>query len=172
MERFVEKANKTPENLLERLRLETNPVDQVGRFFPSKTSLPIDISTPVIRGFRNDTKNPNSNDQIKNPKEMNPILDPVLLTSLLANRVDISSLPKFGANSDEDIVEFLTKLDLSLSFYQLNDQQKARVVPLLLKKRAYTFFLTLNKNSKEDYKKLSACLKSEFDAPELKYRKR
>lgn len=172
LERFVEKTNKNHENLLERLRLETNDPVNRGEPFSSKTPFPIDISTPAIRGLRSDIQKPNPNNTMKIVKESNPMSDTVLLTSLLANRVDIASLPKFGAQSDEDIVEFLTKLDLSLSFYQLNDQQKARVIPLLLKNRAYTFFLTLTNNSKEDYKKLSDCLRKEFDAPELKYRKR
>ena len=44
--------------------------------------------------------------------------------------------------------------------------------PLLLKGRAYTFFLTRPQATKTDYQLLTTALQTEFDAPEIQYHKR
>eukprot|EP00111_Clytia_hemisphaerica_P019036 TCONS_00056267-protein len=171
---FVYKISKTRDNLEERILLESSdPVTHMGGLFFSKTPLPVDCSTPLFRRTRLESKGKEDQKaQVEEPKRMDSVLDSVSVAALLANKVDISSLPKFGENPSDDVVEFITKLDISLSFYQLDDKQKARVVPLLLMKRAYTFYFTLPSIVKDNYKELTKSLRKEFDAPELKYRKR
>ena len=103
---------------------------------------------------------------------MNISLDKSQIKTLRASNVDLTSLPKFGENPDDDVTEFLTKLELMLSFYELDDNLKAKVIPLILTKRAYTFYLGLPKITKNSYYLLTESLREEFDSPQLKYRKR
>ena len=107
--------------------------------------------------------------EMANPQNQNQA---AMLDALMARNVDISSLPKFGESVKEDIVEFLDRLELSLQFYDLTDLQKARVIPLVLKGRAYTFYLTRPQATKDNYQLLRDELREEFNAPELLYRKR
>ena len=95
-----------------------------------------------------------------------------LITAALTRNVNINSLPKFGSSLNDDVLEYLQQLDLSLTFYNLPDEQKAKLIPLTLSGRPYTFFLTLPVTVRSDYRLLTNALKNEFDSPQLKYKKR
>jgi len=95
-----------------------------------------------------------------------------VINALLTRNVDVNSLPKFGESLADDIVDFLARLELALQFYDLTNQQKARIIPLILKGRAYTFYLTRPQATQDDYQLMRAALLEEFNAPELQYRKR
>ena len=95
--------------------------------------------------------------------------DASALQVLKIRNVDIASLPKFGGDITDDIIEYFQKLELLLALYDLNNRQKANVIPLTLKNRPYSYYQTLTTATKEDYNKLKTALITEFNAPELLY---
>lgn len=195
----IYKVQSSLKNQIETLEgsIERNPqapVEQENSFtftpkFGFETPLPAQVSTPRNTLIPKVIEiKPDPDLRIENPEPyLNRVLFPpeelemanpqnqnqaAMLGALMARNVDISSLPKFGESVKEDIVEFLDRLELSLQFYDLTDLQKARVIPLVLKGRAYTFYLTRPQATKDDYQLLTDELREEFNAPELLYRKR
>ena len=96
----------------------------------------------------------------------------VPVAALLAQNLNVDHLPKFGEDLNDDVQEFLQKLELSLNFFQLENDQKAKLVPLLLRGRAYTFYASLPNETKTDYAQLTNALTEEFNPVQLQYRKR
>ena len=94
------------------------------------------------------------------------------IATLMTRNAGVRNLPIFGENVTEDVVDFLERLEIALQFYNLEDNQKARVIPLVLKGRAYTFYFTLEDAIKGDYQLPTDAIRDELNAPELLYRKR
>ena len=99
-------------------------------------------------------------------------MDEERLAAILTRNLDIKSLPKFGQTANDDITDFLLQLDHILIFYHLADEQKARIFPLVLQGRAYTFYLTRPDETKANYQQMREALLAEFNAPEVQYQKR
>lgn len=86
--------------------------------------------------------------------------------------IDVSSLPTFGQDVDDDIIDFFERYEMTLEFYELSNELKAKLVPQVLKKRALTFYRTLTSAVKENYDDLKQTFTQEFDVPQIRYRKR
>ena len=130
--------------------------------FIYNTPIPIEKETPFTRRMSNDSTS--SPTQMQMPTE--------LLSAILSRNVDMRLMPTFGETEQDDILDYLQKLDLAVNFYNLQGETKANVIPMTLKGRAYTFYLTQPKDVKNDYTKLTNALRIEFNSPQLQYKKR
>ena len=104
-------------------------------------------------------------EEMANPDAAAPVAN-------IPRHIDVSSLPTFGQSAADDVLDFLEKLELSLQFYELTNEQKAKLMPQLLKDRALTFYRTLAVADLLNYDTLRQALTREFDVPQIKYRKR
>ena len=91
---------------------------------------------------------------------------------VIPRHIEISSLPTFGLDSADDIIEFFVNFEITIEFYELRDELKAKLLTRVLKDRALTFYRTLAADIRTNYNNLKQALIDEFDVPQIKYRKR
>ena len=97
LQQFVERVNQTRHDIRETTEAYARPQRKnTHPIFPLDTPHPINVSTPA--NLEHERK---FSTQVRetNPSIMNPQIDQVSMTALLANKVDITSLPKFGEGS-------------------------------------------------------------------------
>ena len=91
---------------------------------------------------------------------------------VIPRHIEISSLPTFGLDSADDIIEFFVNFEITIEFYELREELKAKLLTRVLKDRALTFYRTLAADIRTNYNNLKQALIDEFDVPQIKYRKR
>uniref|UniRef100_A0A7M5UZW9 CCHC-type domain-containing protein n=1 Tax=Clytia hemisphaerica TaxID=252671 RepID=A0A7M5UZW9_9CNID len=91
---------------------------------------------------------------------------------VIPRQIEISSLPTFGLDPADDITEFFVNYEITIEFYELTDELKAKLLTRVLKDRALTFYRTLAADVRANYHNLKQALTDEFDVPQIKYRKR
>ena len=97
--------------------------------------------------------------------------DDLTLSVLKMRNIDLKALPKFGEDITDDVLEFFQRFEMIVSLYDLTSEQKARLIPVTLKNRPYTFFKTLSPITQNNYELLKTALIREFNSPELIYTK-